>query len=59
VLVPSYDPAAFAEAVLKLLNNPGLEKEMGTRGRQKAMRFSWDNVTESIDRFYEEILEGL
>ena len=58
VLVPPRDPAAFAEAVLELLHNPGLEKEMGMNGRQKALRYSWDKVTDAIYGFYEEILNG-
>jgi phosphatidylinositol alpha-mannosyltransferase len=58
VLVPPHNPAAFAEAVLELLHNPGLGKAMGMNGRQKAIGYSWDKVTDLIDGFYEEILNG-
>jgi phosphatidylinositol alpha-mannosyltransferase len=58
VLVPPNDPAAFAEVVLKLLENPGLQTDMGRQGRQKALRYSWDKVTDEINGFYEEILNG-
>lgn len=58
VLVPPRDPAAFAEAVTELLHNPGRGKEMGMEGRRKALLYSWDKVTDVIDGFYEEILNG-
>ena len=57
-LVPPRDPRAFSEAILKLLKNPVLGKEMGANGRQKALGFSWDKVTDLIAGFYEEILSG-
>lgn len=56
LLVPPGDPALFARAVLKLLENPGLREETGAKGRAKALEFSWDKVTDEIERFYREIL---
>jgi phosphatidylinositol alpha-mannosyltransferase len=58
VLVPPHDPAAFAEAVLELLNNPRAGKEMGMKGRQKAMQYSWDGVADEIEGFYRKILKS-
>jgi phosphatidylinositol alpha-mannosyltransferase len=58
LLVPPHNPRAFAEAVLDLLHNPGLQDEMGLRGRQKAMQYSWDRVIESINGFYEKTLNS-
>jgi len=58
LLVPPHDPAGFAEAVIELLHNPELRKEMGMKGRQKALLYSWDKVTDVINGFYEEILNG-
>ncbi|MCE5333050.1 MAG: glycosyltransferase family 4 protein [Desulfobacteraceae bacterium] len=55
-LTPPHNARAFADAVLRLLTDPALGEEMGKNGRQKALGFSWDLVTESITRFYEEIL---
>lgn len=57
-LVPPGDPTLFARTVLKLLESPGLQEEMGENGRAKALEFSWDKVTDEIDRFYREILNG-
>src|SRR5208283_5547217 len=58
VLVPPRDAAAFAEAVLEILHNPARGEELGTNGRQKALGYSWDNVSDAIYGFYEEILNG-
>ncbi len=58
VMVPPNDPAAFAEAIIELLRNPCLMKEMGLAGRRKASRFSWDKVTDVLYEFYEEILNS-
>jgi phosphatidylinositol alpha-mannosyltransferase len=55
-LVPPRDPQAFSAAILHLLKNPTLGEEMGTNGRQKALGFSWDKVTDLIAGFYKEIL---
>lgn len=57
-LVPPHDAATFAERVLTLLNNPALSDEMGRNGREKAVGYSWDKVTDSIVQFYEELLYG-
>ncbi len=38
VCVPPNDPAAFAEAVLRLVDNPGLRRTLGERGRQFVTR---------------------
>jgi phosphatidylinositol alpha-mannosyltransferase len=58
VLVSPRDAAAFAEAVLEILRNPARGEELGINGRQKALRYSWDNVSDAICGFYEEILNG-
>jgi phosphatidylinositol alpha-mannosyltransferase len=57
-LVPPRDPRAFAEAILQLLRNPAVGKQMGENGRQKALGYAWDKVTGLIAGFYEEILNG-
>jgi glycosyltransferase involved in cell wall biosynthesis len=42
--VPSSDPAAAAQAVLKWLNAPAERKAAGLRGREFAMRYDYRNV---------------
>ncbi|HVP57614.1 MAG TPA: glycosyltransferase family 4 protein [bacterium] len=56
ILVPPKNPAAFAGAVVSLLKDVKLRREMGQNGRRKAMRYSWDKVTREIATYYDEIL---
>ena len=58
MLTPPDDPAAFAGAILTLLRDEKLRREMGAKGRKKAMRYSWDTVAREIVDYYNEILTG-
>lgn len=58
ILTPPGDPAAFARAILTLLRDERMRREMGACGRRKALRFSWDVVVREIVAYYEEILTG-
>lgn len=57
-LVSPNDPVAFARAILLLLKDERLRKEMGAYGRRKALRYSWDRVARELADYYEEILKG-
>ena len=48
LLVPPRDPAALAEALLRLLQDPGLRARLRAFGRVHACGYSWDRVA---DRF--------
>ncbi|MEA5390141.1 glycosyltransferase family 4 protein [Cyanobium gracile UHCC 0139] len=52
LLVPPRDPAALAEALLKLLTNPELQGRCRAFGREHVGPFSWDRVAE---RFLEAV----
>ncbi|MCP9836379.1 glycosyltransferase family 4 protein [Cyanobium sp. N.Huapi 1H5] len=52
LLVPPRDPAALAEAILKLLTDPALQAEQRAFGRAHVVPFSWDRVAE---RFLEAV----
>ncbi|MCB1773746.1 MAG: glycosyltransferase [Gammaproteobacteria bacterium] len=55
-LVPARDPAALAEAIMHLLEDPLLADRLGTNGRHHAMRnFDWSVVA----RRYRDILNAL
>jgi len=57
-LVPAYAPTSLAEAILKLLNNPQLAKNMGEEGRERAEElFDIRKNVKKIEALYEEILK--
>jgi glycosyltransferase involved in cell wall biosynthesis len=59
LLVPPRDPAAIAEAVLRLLRQPGMAASMGAEGRRQATeRFSIEEHGRTIRRLYEGLLQG-
>jgi phosphatidylinositol alpha-mannosyltransferase len=58
ILTPPDDPATFAGAILALLGDEKMRREMGASARRKAMRYSWDAVVRDITEYYEEIMTG-
>lgn len=57
-LVPMDDASAMAEAVIKLLMNPGAAHRMGLRGRARVLqRFTIDITTHKIQDIYSEFFE--
>lgn len=58
-IVPARDEVTLAEAILKLLKDKALRKEMGENGYRKLKRdFSWADIAEKTTQIYQEILEG-
>ncbi len=57
-LVEPHNPKAFAKALLALLGDRELRRQMGENGRAKALKFSWDSVTDAIAGYYKEILNN-
>lgn len=55
VLVPPDDPAALADAALRLLEDPARRAALSDSARLSARRFSWDTVAEDHLRFLWEI----
>lgn len=52
------DPEQFAEAVLTLLNDPDLRRELGANARRTAEEeFDWQQLTAKLGGFYEQVLE--
>ena len=48
-LVPPEEPAAFAEAICRLLSDPGAAKRMGQSGRRAVETyFNWDRVVRDL-----------
>jgi starch synthase len=59
LLVPPSDPAALAAAINRLLDDPGLARQMGIAGRERAVAdFSWRAIAEQTVALYEDVLAG-
>jgi glycosyltransferase involved in cell wall biosynthesis len=56
LLVRPKDPDALADAILQLLRNPGLARQMGVEGRKRVAMFSADRMMEDIEVLYQKLL---
>ena len=56
-LIQAHDPAAYAERIGRLLDNPELAQQMGRRGRLLAQRFSWGRTADSLQELFEGVAE--
>src|SRR5215468_4588826 len=53
------EPVAFAEAVSRLLAEPGLAARIGQSARQLAVeRYAWSGTARALEGFYRQILEA-
>jgi glycosyltransferase involved in cell wall biosynthesis len=57
-LVPSRDPEALADRILRLLGDPDLSRRMGAAARTRAAAFDIRNSVARMERLYEELLAG-
>jgi glycosyltransferase involved in cell wall biosynthesis len=52
------EPAAFADAVSRLLAEPALAARIGSAARQVAVdKYAWSAAAQALETFYCEILE--
>lgn len=52
-------PAAFAEAVSRLLTEPDLAARIGNSARQLSeARYAWSSAAEALERFFRQILQA-
>ena len=52
-------PEAFADAVIRLLAEPGLAARIGNSARQLSeARYAWSAAAKALEDFYCEILEA-
>ncbi len=53
------EPAAFADAVNRLLSDPGLADRIGQSARKLAVdRYGWSGAARTLEGFYRQILEN-
>jgi phosphatidylinositol alpha-mannosyltransferase len=56
-LVPEGNAGAFAESLLKLLQDGDLRRRMGQAGRRTVLeKYSWDLVAQRVEEYYLELL---
>jgi phosphatidylinositol alpha-mannosyltransferase len=59
LLVPPKDTDALAGAIGQLLRDPVLRARMGESGRERAVQFSWENITAKVDDYYGFVIRRL
>lgn len=59
ILVKPDSPEEYADAIIKLVDNPELAKKMGRKGQKAfAERLNWSFVEKELLRFYEEVFRA-
>ncbi len=57
LLAPPQDETAFAQAIDRILADPGWRNELGAKGRQRVKRFfSWESVASQLTDGYKQLL---
>lgn len=56
LMVPCGDRDALADALVQVLDDPGLAIELGTTGRQNSLEYSWERVTSRVLDVYQNVL---
>lgn len=56
LLVPPGDKEVLARALISLLTDESLRREMGAKGRVKALEYSWEHVAQSVLNYYIRVL---
>ena len=55
-LLAEPEPGAFADAMLRLVTEPGLRERIAAAGPASAARFGWQHFVDTLDRALEESL---
>jgi phosphatidyl-myo-inositol alpha-mannosyltransferase len=56
LLVPPRDVKALTEALAKILDDAELRRRMSGSGRQRAVQFSWENITAKVEEYYNFVI---
>ncbi len=59
LVVPSKDPQELGAAIIKILGNRKLQKDMGTRGRKLVeKKYTWQGVALKMEKLYNTIISN-
>jgi phosphatidylinositol alpha-mannosyltransferase len=56
LLVPPADKEMLARALISLLTDEALRREVGARGRVKALEYSWERIAQDVLKYYIRVL---
>ena len=56
LLVPPGDKEMLARALISLLTDESLRREVGARGRVKALEYSWERIAQDVLKYYIRVL---
>jgi phosphatidylinositol alpha-mannosyltransferase len=56
LLVPPADKYKLAQALISLLGDESLRREMGAKGRGKALEHSWERIARRVFQYYVRVL---
>ncbi len=56
LLAPPGDKEMLTRALLSLLTDEALRREMGARGRVKALEYSWERIAQNVLKYYIRVL---
>jgi glycosyltransferase involved in cell wall biosynthesis len=57
--VPCGDRDAIADALVRVLDDPGLARRLGRTGRTNSLDYSWASVTSRVLDVYQGVLGGV
>jgi glycosyltransferase involved in cell wall biosynthesis len=55
-MVSPGDVQGLADAIVTLIKDEHLRKEMGARGKLKASKYRWERVAEKVIEYYELVI---
>lgn len=58
LVVDPHDPAAIAEALVQILDDPALAERLGAAGRRRAAQYRWDRAAALTSDVYRQVLAG-
>jgi glycosyltransferase involved in cell wall biosynthesis len=59
LLVPPADPAALAQAIASLIDDPARRRALGRAARERAVtRYDWQSCARAMERLYQETVSG-
>jgi phosphatidylinositol alpha-mannosyltransferase len=57
-LVPPGDPAALADAIVGLLDDPAARRSLAAAGARCVQRFDWGRVVADVEAVYDTVVAG-